>query len=171
MRKLAGTDVIVLIKTALKDEVVLKEASALSRNDFAKDDLIVNCFYKLCPDGFSSNLLQNKVAGKNLLNSLESVKKEILNSGIRKAFNYLQNVRNASDEAVKLENELNDIQSYSIVEYQHRAAKLINFLAKYGMAKIVTMVKIENIFRNSFLFFNKEYTQYPRVIAVIACQV
>lgn len=131
MRKLAGTDVIVLIKTALKDEVVLKEASALSRNDFAKDDLIVNCFYKLCPDGFSSNLLQNKVAGKNLLNSLESVKKEILNSGIRKAFNYLQNVRNASDEAVKLENELNEIQSYSIVEYQHRAAKLINFLAKY----------------------------------------
>ena len=41
MRKLAGTDVIVLIKTALKDEVVLKEASALSRNDFAKDDLIM----------------------------------------------------------------------------------------------------------------------------------
>jgi len=131
MRKLAGTDVIVLIKTALNDEAVLKEAQALNKNDFASNDLLVNCFFRACPDGFSSEVFKNKTAGTKILTTLEAVKKEILNTGIRKAFNYLQNVRNASDDAVVLENQINETQSHTSVEFQHKAAKLINFLSKY----------------------------------------
>jgi hypothetical protein len=131
MRKLAGTDVIILIKTAIKDEVVLKEASALTRKDFSNDDLIVNCFYKMCPEGFSSEIFNNKTASNKVLNSLETVKKEIINVGVRKAFNYLQNVRNASNNAVILENHLNSIEHKSAAEFLTKAANLISFLSKY----------------------------------------
>ncbi len=131
MRKLAGTDVIVLIKTALKDEVVLREASALSRNEFSTDDLIVNCFYRLCPDGFSSDIFKNKTASTKMLNSLESLKSEIISTGIRKAFNYLQNVRNATNEAVVLENHVNETHHQSAADFLLKTANLINFLSKY----------------------------------------
>jgi hypothetical protein len=131
MRKLAGTDVITLIKTALKDETVLREAQSLSRDDFASNDLLNECFFRVCPQGFSSEQFRDKTASTEILNKLESAKKEIINSGLRKAFNYLQNVRNAEDAAVVLENELNDTQKLSTLEFQHKASNLINFLSKY----------------------------------------
>jgi hypothetical protein len=131
MRKLSGTDVIVLIKTALKDEIVLREAQSLSRNDFASNDLLTDCFFRICPEGFSSNQFSDKTASAEILKTLEAVKKEILDSGVRKAFNYLQNVRNAEDNAVILENELNDTKKLSKVEFQYKASNLINFLSKY----------------------------------------
>jgi hypothetical protein len=131
MRKLAGTDVIVLIKTALKDEIVLREAQTLSRNDFASNDLLTDCFFRICPAGFSSDQFASKTASAEVLKTLEAVKKEILDSGVRKAFNYIQNVRNSEDNAVVLENALNETNKLSKVEFQHRAANLINFLSKY----------------------------------------
>jgi len=46
MKKLAGTDVIVLMKSAIKDNAVLKEAQSLKKDDFENDDLLVNMFFK-----------------------------------------------------------------------------------------------------------------------------
>lgn len=133
MKKLAGTDVIVLIKAAINDSAVLKEAQTLQASDFNADDLIVNYFFNAYPNGFSSNEFSNsdKTAVATTLDSMTRIKKEITNQGLRKAHNLLQNVRNASNEVVLLENSVNEYYPESGVETQFKAAKLVSFLSKY----------------------------------------
>ena len=131
MNKLAGTDVIVLMKAALKSNDVLKEAQTLTKDDFDRDDLIVNCFYRAMPMGFATPKLHNKLASTDIIKSLESVKKEITSLGLRKAFNYIQNLRNASDEAVKVENQINEFSEFSKRETLSKVANLLAFLSRY----------------------------------------
>lgn len=131
MKKFAGTDVIVLIKAAQNNEQALKEAQALTSEDFNQDDLIVNYFFKAFPDGFSSANFSNNVRTSEVLNSLINIKKQICDKGLRKAHNYLQNLRDSSNAAVVIENNLNDDASQSNLDLQLKAASLVNFLSKY----------------------------------------
>ncbi|NBO22182.1 hypothetical protein EBU94_02415 [bacterium] len=132
MKKLAGTDVIVLMKAAIKSNDVLKEAQTLTRADFDSDDLIVNCFYRVMPDGFATQNLHTKLASSDIIKSLESIKKEITTQGLRKAFNYIQNLRDASDSAVRMENQINEFRESSKRLTLNKAANLLTFLSKYA---------------------------------------
>jgi len=129
MKKLTGSDVITIIK-ASKDQNVLNDAKELSLNDFNQDDIIVKTFFASFPEGFKSN----KYASSNidvLATELASFKNEIVNYGLRKAHNLIQNARAAENEAVKLENSTIEAQTMSSFDSQLKAAKMINFLSKY----------------------------------------
>lgn len=129
MKKLTGSDVITIIK-ASKDQNVLNDAKELSLNDFNQDDIIVKTFFASFPEGFKSN----KYASTNidvLATELTSFKNDIVNYGLRKAHNLIQNARMAENEAVKLENSTIEAQTMSSFDSQLKAAKMINFLSKY----------------------------------------
>jgi hypothetical protein len=128
MKKLTGSDIITLLKSAQKDKLVLKEAQALNRDDFHLDDPLVGYFFAVHPEGFSdSKLHMEKTA--SVMHSMKSV---ILTHGIRKAHNLLQNKRNASNEAVKLENEVSENVDTNTGLNQLKASGLVAFLAKYA---------------------------------------
>lgn len=126
MKKLAGNDLIILMKTALSNETVLKEAQSLTKDDFNNEDIIVNCFFKAFPQGFSSF---DKTASKSV-ETIDAVKREVINQGLRKAFHNLQSIRNASNEAVRLESEISGAVEVNF-ETQLKTAKLLSFLSKY----------------------------------------
>jgi hypothetical protein len=129
MKKLTGSDVITIIK-ASKDQNVLNDAKELSLNDFNQDDIIVKTFFASFPEGFKSN----KYASSNidaLVTELASFKNQIVNYGLRKTHNLIQNARAAENEAVKLENSTIEAQTMSSFDSQLKAAKMINFLSKY----------------------------------------
>lgn len=129
MKKLTGTDVITIIK-ASKDQNVLNDAKKLSSNDFNQDDVIVKTFFASFPEGFKSN----KYASTNvdaLAKEFTALKSEIVNYGLRKAHNLIQNARSKDNEAVKLENTTLDSQIMSSFDNQLKAAQTVNFLSKY----------------------------------------
>lgn len=127
MKKLAGNDLIILMKTALSNDAVLKEAQSLTKDDFNNEDIVVNCFFNAFPQGFSSF---DKHASKSV-ETIEAVKKEVINQGLRKAFNNLQNIRNASNSAVKAESSISGTPEPGF-ETQLKTAKLVSFLSKYA---------------------------------------
>jgi hypothetical protein len=131
MKKFAGTDIIFLMRKAMQDDTLLKEAQYLNHGDFNHDDLLVNFFFNAFPNGFASKNF-NREACIKTLDVMENVKKEIFNQGIRKAYSCLQNVRNASNEAVQLENLASEYQSENKLKAQLKAAKLAEFLSKYA---------------------------------------
>ncbi len=128
MKKLAGTDLIVLIKTAKNDDSVLNEMRKLSSTDLDQNDILVNCFLKTFPQGLktaSINELDEASAKMNL------IKEEISVRGLRKAHNLLQITRNSNSPVVELDNEINSIDTKNGLEAQIKSAKLLNFLSKY----------------------------------------
>jgi hypothetical protein len=130
MKKLTGTDVITIVK-ASKKLSVLEEAKTLSPTDFNQDDIIVKAFYSSFPEGFKSE----KYASADpdvLAKKFASIKSEVVNYGLRKAFNLIQGARSANNEAVKLENVTMEMKTESSFDCQVKAANLINFLAKYA---------------------------------------
>ncbi len=128
MKKLAGTDLIVLMNAAKKDNSVLEEMKKLSSRDLAPNDILADCFLRMFPGGI-------KTASTNdidlALNKMNLLKEEITVRGIRKAHNLLQNTRNSSSPVVGLDAELNGLDQVHGVEAQLKSAKLLNFLSKY----------------------------------------
>ena len=133
MKKLAGNDVIVLMKAAMSDNAVLKEAQALSSDNFDNDDLLVKYFFKSHPQGFASKsfLSNNRVAISSSIDSLTKIKKEIVNQGLRKAHNLIQNINHSDNLAVELENSVSNFEKDSSFQLQVKASNLLNFLSKY----------------------------------------
>lgn len=130
MKKLTGSDIINIIKTSSKNEEVNREAQALVPQDFNEEDLVVKTFLNMFPNGFASASFQ-KTDKIKVASTLSSIKKEIVDTGLRKAFILLQNVRNASNEAVTLENDFNEYTPTKGVQNQIKAAQLVEFLSKY----------------------------------------
>lgn len=131
MKRLAGNDIIVLMKAAVSDGAVLKEAQSLTKDDFNHEDIIVNYFFNAFPDGFNS---MDKTAS-NKINVLENVQKQVVNHGLRKAFSNLQNFRGASNEAITLENQVSEYFPSADFESQLKTAKLLTFLSKYSVGE------------------------------------
>ena len=131
MKKFAGSDIIVLMKAAQKDANVLREAMSLTKDDFNHDDLIVNFFFNALPDGFSSPSIADSQRTASVLNSLIGIKKQVCDTGLRKAHNYLQNLRGASNEVTELDNSINETELDTSLNLQIKSAALVNFLSKY----------------------------------------
>jgi hypothetical protein len=129
MKKLTGPDIIVLLKSATVDDNVLREAQSLSKKDFHEEDILVNYFFANCPNGFNG---LEKTAMYTISEAMNSVKTEIMTQGLRKAHNLLQNVRNASNDAVIMENIVSESNPEVGLDAQFKAAKLLHFLARYA---------------------------------------
>lgn len=135
MKKLTGSDIITLTKTYLKDNGKIKdELFELSKKDFDSDDLLVGFFFKLYPGGFNSSKFKSTDNDtlEAIVDLMSKIKKEISSQGIRKAYGLIQNIKNASNEAVELENKINDeVYNENETVSQLKAAQIVNFLSKY----------------------------------------
>ena len=133
MKKLTGSDIIVLLRASAKDEAVIAEARELSKDDFMSEDLIVDCFFQNYKQGFASVNLDcsNKEALASVADNLQTIKQEVSSYGLRKAHNLIQNIRNANNEAVLLDNQVNDFKPENGISAQIKAAQLVSFLSKY----------------------------------------
>jgi hypothetical protein len=118
------------LKAAQKNEIVLKEASNLTQEDFEMEDLGVKLFFDVVPKGFRQASFFTEANTEQLINLLSTTHKEIADHGLRKAFNLIKNVRQSSNEAVILENQINETLETD-VHAQLKAAKITKFLSKY----------------------------------------
>ena len=130
MKKITGSDIITLVKSSMKNEDLMGDLTKLASNDFDSEDLIVKMFFKEFPQGFATKKFA-QVDRAKLTGVLSSIKKEIYTHGLRKAHSLIQNIRNSSNEAVKLENETGEFNHEKIGLNQIKAAGLISFLSKY----------------------------------------
>lgn len=130
MKKITGSDVITLIKSSMKNSNLIDEMIKLSSSDFDSEDIIVNLFLAQFPQAFATEKFA-QTNKKELVNVMSKIKKEIYTHGLRKAHNLIQNVRNASNEAVVLENLCNEQKDSNTGLNQVKVAGLINFLSKY----------------------------------------
>lgn len=133
MKKLTGSDIIALIKSSMKDDTLKGELKALASTDFDNDDILVKFFFRAFPEGFRSSGFHNADSDSltAFAGAMFNIKKEISNYGLRKAHNLLQNVRDASDQAVAMDNEVNEAVPTGDASSQIKAAQLVNFLSKY----------------------------------------
>jgi hypothetical protein len=132
MRKLTGSDIITIVKSASKNPDVILEAQNLSVSDFDTDDITVRFFFNAFPEGFRSAGISDDALRQSLSETLEKIKKEVEGYSLRKAHNLLQNARCASNDAVKLDNvSLEKNQEPELIS-QIKSAKLVKFLSKYA---------------------------------------
>lgn len=153
MKKLTGTDIITLMKSSIKDDSIKNDLANLDKKDFDSDDMLVNFFYKVYPKGFSSASFQNtdKKTVTAFSSLMSKIKSEICNQGLRKSFNLLQNIKNANNKAVEVDNKFNDYSPIGDIDDQFKAAKIVRFLSKY-ISGADNKIALSNVYNqiNSF---------------------
>jgi hypothetical protein len=133
MKKITGSDIIILLKSFVKNSQISDELKELKQEDFDTDDLLIKLFFNVYPGGFTKSAFFNtdKDTLMDFANVMSNVKKEISLYGLRKAHNLLQNIRNADNKAVEMENTINELTADNNIDTQIKTAQLIDFLSKY----------------------------------------
>ena len=130
MKKLTGSDIITIAKSASNAEV-MKEAQNLTLSDFDTDDITVRFFLKAFPEGFRSSALNDKNLRGSFISTLENIKKEVEGHALRKAHNLLQNIKYSNNQAVQFDNLASEEEQIDSLSSQIKSAQIINFLSKY----------------------------------------
>ena len=131
MKKLTGSDIITLIKTAESKPEIINDLKTLTASDFNSEDILVNYFFNCFNNGFSNAKFASSDGFRQTADAMELIKSEVSSVGLRKAYNLLQNIRNTFNEAVEQENLILKTDKAEDGQMQIKAAKILNFLSKY----------------------------------------
>lgn len=131
MKKLTGSDIITLIKTAEAKPEIINDLKTLTASDFNSEDILVNYFFNCFSDGFNNSKFASSDGRKQTAEAMGLIKSEVSSVGLRKAYNLLQNIRNSFNEAVEQENLILQTNKLEDGQMQIKAAKILDFLSKY----------------------------------------